>query len=410
MADDDTGQGLLRSARPAHPSRRLRRRFPAAVQGEVARPRRVSPPWSGFDRHRRRGDRHPGQRLRAGILVMGVALTVSRGVAAVQAAVDPPVADHPRRRGGWPNIRPEVSCSHRAAAESCWRHEPPDGAWSAICGSPAPGCTPTTCCPGLPFIFLAQSTGRTRWPPCTPSCCAPLPSGASIAGLTAAGADPQHHPPDAVCAPRSAPGGGRAAPAPRRGPGSRTAASWEPTLAGHRPRRRIYWLSPAAGLRPGRAHHRRRRGGAGWTRSSARDNDTDGVAAAYRRPGRADGGRAAAGVFRQTGQRRTDLVALELHRQPRGVAPSAAATALRPACPAAGLGVHPGVLRPVGGAVCGAGGWRAARSDAEVFVRTYRDRDDERARLVSGADPAGQFPRHRHRLAQGHASSRCSTT
>ena len=44
--------------------------------------------------------------------------------------------------------------------------------------------------------------------------------------------------------------------------------------------------------------------------------------------------------------------------------------------------------------------WRAARTDAEVFVRTYRDADDEIPDAYQAFIALHEFPRQRHRLAK----------
>jgi hypothetical protein len=65
---------------------------------------------------------------------------------------------------------------------------------------------------------------------------------------------------------------------------------------------------------------------------------------------------------------------------------------------AAGRGVHTGAFRP-GAAQLRGRRWRAARTDADVFVRTYRDADDEIPDAYQAFIALHEFPRQRHRLA-----------
>ena len=144
-----------------------------------------------------------------------------------------------------------------------------------------------------------------------------------------AGGNPQHHPANALCAPGSAPRHRRCG-RPDAGP-HRTMGATLPAVgpgAAARPVAPAYPLAePAAGLRPGRRAPPPGDGSAGWTQSSVATTTLTRRWPHYRATGRQYGRRAAAGAVRQTGQRGTGLVALELHRQP----PRLAAAAAQPA-------------------------------------------------------------------------------
>ena len=146
-------------------------------------------------------------------------------------------------------------------------------------------------------------------------------------------------------------------------------------MSGHRPRRRIYWLSIPLDY-----------GLQGQTTTGTwrqmldavigRDKDTESSLSALPRACGADGRHVAERVFRQTGWGRADLVALELLRQPR-VWPHPLPN--QPHDPHARLpaaAFTPVYFDPSAAHLRGRR-WRAARTDAEVFVRTYRDADDE---------------------------------
>ena len=176
---------------------------------------------------------------------------------------------------------------------------------------------------GLPFVFLSKGWQNTvaaehaeLW--------RNLPSGASLSGLTVPvparnltrrmlfahhDLDPATATPDSIPATVS--------------PWSRHCRTWEPAVSGHRPRRRIYWLSIPLdyGLRGQTSTGT-------WQQMRnaviGRDKDTELVASRLPRACRADGRHVAERVLRQTGWGRADLVALELLREPRGVAAPAA--------------------------------------------------------------------------------------
>ena len=142
---------------------------------------------------------------------------------------------------------------------------------------------------------------------------------------------------------------------PRRGPGSRTAASgsrrWPATgPAGASTGCRFRWTTAPPGTPPPG------RGARLLDVVRGADNDSAASLAAYRRRA-AQMAAALPGAFFVKPASAEQIWWHWNYTASRGVwrhpLPCAA---VRPARPAAVLGVHPGVLRPGGGAVCGAGG------------------------------------------------------
>jgi hypothetical protein len=212
---------------------------------------------------------------------------------------------------------------------------------------------------GVPFIFLSEQWQNTvaadhaeLW--------RTLPSEASISGLTVP------VPARSVIRRMLHTQPGLTAGNPRSmGEWVRHCRMWEPTIAAHRPRRRIYWLSiplDAGGRRL-------------LDTVAGRDKDTEAALASYRetaaqivaalpavffpKPASAEqiwwhwNYTASRGVWRHP-------LPGQAH-DPHASLPASAFT--------------PVYLDPAAAALRGRR-WRAARSDAEVFVRTYRDADD----------------------------------
>ena len=228
---------------------------------------------------------------------------------------------------------------------------------------------------GLPFVFLSKEWQNTvaaehaeLW--------RNLPSGASLSGLTVPvparnltrrmlfahhDLDPATATPDSIPATVS--------------PWSRHCRTWEPAVSRHRPRRRIYWLSIPLDY-----------GLQGQTTTGTwqqmlnavigRDKDTESSLAAYRE-------RAAQMVATLPSAFFVKPVGVEQiwwhwnYCASRGVWPHPLPN--QPYDPHARLpaaAFTPVHFDPAAAQLRGRR-WRAARTDAEVFVRTYRDADDE---------------------------------
>ena len=230
---------------------------------------------------------------------------------------------------------------------------------------------------GVPFIFLSEEWQNTvaadhadLW--------RTLPSGSSISGLTAPvpvravvrrmlHAHPELH------------GDGPAAAAARQW--VRHCRMWEATVAAHRPRRRIYWLSVRLDDGPRRLADT----------VVGRDRDTDAALAAYRQ--RADeliG--ALPGVFFAKPVSAEQIWWHWNYTSSRGVwrhpMPSASHDP-HASLPAAAF--TPVYFDPAAARLRGRR-WRAARTEAEVFVRTYRDAEDAVPDAYQALIPLDSFP------------------
>jgi hypothetical protein len=228
---------------------------------------------------------------------------------------------------------------------------------------------------GMPFIFLSEQWQNTvaadhadLW--------RTLPSGSSLSGLTVPV-------PVRNVARRML----HAHPALRGGAGVEQAGEWvahcrmwEPTVAAHRPRRRIYWLSIP--LDDGRAL---------FDTVAGRDRDTETAVAAYRARAAQLAG-ALPGVFFPKPASVEQIWWHWNYTASRGVwrhpLPSA------PCDPHARLpssAFTPVYFDPAAAALCGRR-WRATRAEAEVFVRTYRDADDGVPDAYQALIPLHSFP------------------
>jgi len=239
---------------------------------------------------------------------------------------------------------------------------------------------------GLPFIFLSQHWQDTVAAEHAELLRA-LPSGASISGLTvpvparAITRRMLHAHPDL--------GGAEALPAAARAWIAHCRV-WEPRLAGHRPRRRIFWLSVPLDYGP--AGHT---SAGAWRRLldvvRGADNDSAPSLAAYRQRA-AQVAAALPGAFfvkpasaeqiwwhwNYTASRGVWCHPLPWQPfDPQARLPSSAFTPVHVDPAAAGLRGRR---------------WRAARSDAEVFVRTYRDSGDEVPDAYQALIPLDSFP------------------
>jgi AAA-like domain len=244
---------------------------------------------------------------------------------------------------------------------------------------------------GLPFIFLSE-----HWQDGVAAHHAELwralPSGASISGLTvpvpvrSITRRMLHAHPDlrdtATATPPDIPAAARA--------WIRQCRTWDPVLTGHQPRRRIYWMSlPLDYGASGRTTT------GTWRRllevARGHDNDSAASVAAYRQ-------RAAQIVAALPGAFFVKPACVEQiwwhwnYTASRGVwhhpLPSS------PYDPHARLPASaftPVRLDPSAAALRRRG-WRAARTDAEVFVRTYRDATDDTKDAYQAFLPLQDFP------------------
>jgi AAA-like domain len=230
---------------------------------------------------------------------------------------------------------------------------------------------------GVPFIFLSEEWQNTvaadhadLW--------RTLPSGSSISGLTVpvpvravARRMLQTHP--------GLRGDGPAAEA--AGEWVRHCRMWEATVAAHRPRRRIYWLSVPLD------------GGARRLADTVVGRDKDSVVAlaAYRQRAEELVG-ALPGVFfakpvsaEQIWWHWNYTASRGVWRHPLPSAPHDPRASL-PASAFTPVYFDPAAARLRGRR------WRAARADAEVFVRTYRDAEDAVPDSYQALVPLDSFP------------------
>jgi hypothetical protein len=229
---------------------------------------------------------------------------------------------------------------------------------------------------GMPFIFLSEQWQNTvaadhadLW--------RTLPSGSSLSGLTVPV-------PVRTVARRML----HAHPALRTGESAvkhagewvRHCRMWEPTVAAHRPRRRIYWLSVP--LDDGRQL---------FDAVAGRDRDTDTALAAYRARAAELAG-ALPGAFFPKPVSAEQIWWHWNYTASRGV--------WRHPLPSARCDPHarlpssaftPVYFDPAAAALRGKR-WRAARAEAEVFVRTYRDADDGVGDAYQALIPLDSFP------------------
>jgi len=230
---------------------------------------------------------------------------------------------------------------------------------------------------GLPFIFLSEDWQNSvaahhaeLW--------RSLPSGSSISGLTVpvparAVARRLLHTHPAL----REPGAGTAA----AGEWVRHCRMWEPAIAAHRPRRRIYWLSL-----PLETDHRRL-----LDTVVGRDKDTDAALAGYRaRAAELIG--ALPGVFFPKPASAEQIWWHWNYTASRGVwhhpLPS------EPHDPHASLPASAFTPVHFDAAAARLRGrrWRAARAEADVFVRAYRDADDGVPDSYQALIPLDSFP------------------
>ena len=260
---------------------------------------------------------------------------------------------------------------------------------------------------GVPFIFLSEEWQNTvaadhaeLW--------RALPSGALLSGLTVPVPTRERGPREMLHAhPAAARRGHRIDPdAPRRGCG--TAACGSRAVGAHRPRRRIYWLSIPLRTRQRRAPQPAL--AATLDAIRGRDKDTDAALDRLPRP-------AAEGVRRAARRVLSRNRLLPNRSGGTGTTPPAAASGRHPlpATPYDPHGRLPGsAFTPVHSIPppheLRGRRWRAARTDADVFVRTYRDPDDGVRRLVSGAGRRWTASPTPGSPGRAPPSSRCSTT
>jgi hypothetical protein len=229
---------------------------------------------------------------------------------------------------------------------------------------------------GVPFIFLSE-----QWQDAVAADHAELwralPSGASLSGLTAPV-------PARAVARRML----HAHPALREGARVSKSAGewvrhcrmWEPAIAAHPPRRRIYWLSLP--LDEGRR---------ALDAVTGRDKDTDAALAGYRERAIALVG-ALPGVFFAKPASAEQIWWHWNYTASRGVWPHPLPSArYDPHARLPGSAFTPVHFDPSAAALRGRR-WRAARTDAEVFLRTYREPDDGVPDSYQVLIPLDSFP------------------
>ena len=301
----------------------------------------------GFIAHRRGGHRQPGQRTCAAHpdLRRGADRRRRCGCCRKLPATRPSLPT--RARWLWDNTRPRVSLLAPPAGE---RTRMSSLAPLRVVGNlrlTAAGVYADYLLSGQPFIFLSQEW-QDRVAAEHAELWRTLPSGASISGLTVPvparniARKMLHAHPDL----RSTPADGTRSAAAAR-PGCAHCRTWEPTVAAHRARRRIYWLTIPLDYGPGGATPT-----GGWRRLLD-------VAAGPRQGHRGVAGRTTvswrremvAALPRVFFPKPASVEQIWWHwnyTASRGVWPHPLPSQpLRPARQPARLGVHPGAFRPV---------------------------------------------------------------